>query len=605
MEADPHNPVGEQTPAIFTPESIPLDVIRTETVFSKLPIHNLAKKGRVNIQITKLGPKGQIELKWEVSYSDRYGQARQLAYKLDTIVIDQKLEEAGKPLPERIRLGSINQVAQELGMDADQGPNTRHIKTAFLQNASAFITAKLRYKANDGTEHTFEAGFTRYTVIFTGQKFSDGTKADAVYIELHPRYREVLNNAPVRPLDLGYKKQLPPAPQRFYEIVSYKIFTALKYNQPAARLAYSEYCTFSAQQRYFDYDHFKKQMYKVLKPHKDSGYITSTRYNAITDEQNQPDWMMLFTPGPKARAEYAHFTGKKPRAIDAARAAEMSAAGESGESNSRQQHRRPRQRRLNFAPAAEQPSAAIIDYQLVSELAKRGVGDSDARQLLTSLKPGQPILDQLEWGDYQIEQARGKITNPPGFYISLLQRDILVPTTFETSRARKARQDAESAQAEAIQKERQAALAAEEAERQKLDSEIAELPEEARLALLSQAKADVLAKHPNMAVFFHNHPDSAIEDGAVRATIKTLLSQGWTWKPHQAINPPVRQDDPLQETLPVEPASKGQAIGQPSPMMPNLQAILSTPQLSPPPVEQAAVEPAPAPNAPDISDHLL
>ena len=35
----------------------------------------------------------------EVSYSDRYGQARQLAYKLDTIIINHHIEEQGRPLP--------------------------------------------------------------------------------------------------------------------------------------------------------------------------------------------------------------------------------------------------------------------------------------------------------------------------------------------------------------------------------------------------------------------------------------------------------------------------------------------------------------------------
>ena len=73
-------------------------------MLSKLPVHNLAKKGRVDIQILKQGLNGQVELKWEVSYSDRYGQARQLAYKLDTIVIDRAIDQAGKPLPERLKL---------------------------------------------------------------------------------------------------------------------------------------------------------------------------------------------------------------------------------------------------------------------------------------------------------------------------------------------------------------------------------------------------------------------------------------------------------------------------------------------------------------------
>ena len=50
----------------------PLTIIRTETVLSRLPIHNLAKKGRVNIQITQKDAGGDITLRWEVSYNDRY-----------------------------------------------------------------------------------------------------------------------------------------------------------------------------------------------------------------------------------------------------------------------------------------------------------------------------------------------------------------------------------------------------------------------------------------------------------------------------------------------------------------------------------------------------
>src|ERR1022692_253443 len=103
---------------------------------------------------------------------------------------------------------------------------------------------------------------------------------------------------------------------------------------------------------------------------------------------------------------------------------------------------RPRQRRLKLSPVAE-PSASpavVIDYRLVAELGKRGVGEIDARQLLASLPPGRPLLDQLEWGDIQIEQSRGKITNPPGFYISLLQRNVPLPSTFESSATRIARQ---------------------------------------------------------------------------------------------------------------------------------------------------------------------
>ena len=51
----------------------PLNVIRTENVVSRFPVHNLSKKGKIEIQIVKRNSQGEIEIKWEVSYNDKYG----------------------------------------------------------------------------------------------------------------------------------------------------------------------------------------------------------------------------------------------------------------------------------------------------------------------------------------------------------------------------------------------------------------------------------------------------------------------------------------------------------------------------------------------------
>ena len=291
---------------------VPLTIIRTETVLSRLPIHNLAKTGTMPIHITRKNVRGEIELYWQVSPNPTYGEPRQLAYKLDTIVIHQTIHTLGRPLPKVLRLGSIAQICRDLDVVVGGNGHAR-LKKAFLQNASTFLSAKLSYTATDGTERTLEAGFTRYSVIFTGERLPDGTTADAVYLVLNEPYWDILNNAPTRPLDYDYLKALTPAAQRCYEILSYKIFTALKYGHPHANLLYSEYCTFSAQQRYADYDHVKKQMYKVHKPHVASEYLTSVRYEATTDAEGQPDWMMAYVPGPKARAEYAAFNTRPGR----------------------------------------------------------------------------------------------------------------------------------------------------------------------------------------------------------------------------------------------------------------------------------------------------
>ena len=184
------------------------------------------------------------------------------------------------------------------------------LRRALHQNASAYITAKITYRSNDETEKWLEAGFTRYQVIFTDEKLPNGQSADAVYTVLNSIYREVLSNAVFRPLDYDYMKTLPPIAQRFYEIVSYQIYAAIKHGNRRARLLYSDYCAYSTAKRYFDFDHVKKQMYKVLRPHVRSDYIVKLEYEATTNERGEADWWMYLTPGAGARHEHQAFPAK-------------------------------------------------------------------------------------------------------------------------------------------------------------------------------------------------------------------------------------------------------------------------------------------------------
>ena len=63
-----------------------------------------------------------MTLQWEVSHSERYGQPRQVAYKLDTLVINRRLDEQGRPLPKMVCLGSLREIAEELGLGGDTKP---------------------------------------------------------------------------------------------------------------------------------------------------------------------------------------------------------------------------------------------------------------------------------------------------------------------------------------------------------------------------------------------------------------------------------------------------------------------------------------------------
>ena len=112
-----------------------LNLIRTETVLSRLPIHNLSKKGNVQIQITQKHADGHTELYWQVAPNPAFGIPRQLAYKLDTLVINKKLDELGQPLPKLLRLDSLRQIGKQLGLSGNKV--VADLRKAAHQNAGA------------------------------------------------------------------------------------------------------------------------------------------------------------------------------------------------------------------------------------------------------------------------------------------------------------------------------------------------------------------------------------------------------------------------------------------------------------------------------------
>jgi hypothetical protein len=59
-------------------------------------------------------------------------------------------------------------------------------------------------------------------------------------------------------------------------------------------------------------------------------------------------------------------------------------------------------------------------------------------ELLANLKPGQEILDQLEYVDRMVQQdTRRRIENPPGLYVMYVRDNITPPENFAGSRKKK------------------------------------------------------------------------------------------------------------------------------------------------------------------------
>jgi hypothetical protein len=145
----------------------------------------------------------------------------------------------------------------------------------------------------------------------------------------------------------------------------------------------------------------RKQMYKLHQPHVKSGYIEDVEYRGVLDDNGEPDWEILYVPGKKARAEYFAFT-----------------------KNVRAEIRRRGDERVLVEAVA--PAAQAVT-PLVEELTKRGVSEKRARALIESLPSAQPAREQLLWADSIIASSNGGIRNPPGFYIHVLEANILPP----------------------------------------------------------------------------------------------------------------------------------------------------------------------------------
>lgn len=284
--------------------------IWVESVLARLPMHTLSTQGQMQVRLEKRDESGDISLLWEVSPSREFGEPRQLAYRLDTLLINKRLDEAGTPTPKIIRLGSLRSICRELGL-TESGHNFDDIRQALSQNAGAAIKTKLHYRDREGKQRKLEAVFTRYSAVFTGDSLPDGSEADGVFIVMNDIYQGFLNHVPRRPLDFTYLRQLTPSACRFYEIVSFRIFSALKHGWPRVSLVYSEYCEATGQRRLPTGTEVSKQMYKLHKPHLDNGYLIKVEFEKIVGIDGQPDWHIWYAPGPRAKDEYVKFNSRR------------------------------------------------------------------------------------------------------------------------------------------------------------------------------------------------------------------------------------------------------------------------------------------------------
>ncbi|MBV8384850.1 MAG: hypothetical protein JOZ63_19850, partial [Planctomycetaceae bacterium] len=303
-----------------------------------------------------------------------------------------------------------------------------------------------------------EVGDTRYAVVFTGETLPDGRTADAVYIVLHDFYREILDHAMVRPLDYDYLKDLPPAAQRLYEVVSYAMFAALKNDRPRARLAYSEFCRLAPLTRHFEWERVRVQMAQIHAPHRKSGYLAGVEFEATADHEGRADWTMSYLPGPKAKAEHLAFTTRGGPVVPA----------------------------LEPPPAQAPPTAVEPELTgLAAELVARGVSRAVAAELVRDFAEDR-IRRQVEVVDWLRETKPKRVKDVGAYLADAIRKDFAPPAGFR-SQAERAEAEATARAEQDQQEQARQATARAQAERDQVQAYWEALPPERQAALEAEA----------------------------------------------------------------------------------------------------------------------
>ena len=159
-------------------ELTPFDITRNQTPFLRFPFHFLSP----DVKEIKFETQTDLDVtkeKWELVPNPSIGIPKALSYNIDKIVIEKRIYEAGKPLPSFIQIGSLREIAKELG---NTSPETSKIRKALEQNSAMTVRGKIEVTDFNKKKRKIDISGSRYNVIFTGDEFPDGTKADAVYI---------------------------------------------------------------------------------------------------------------------------------------------------------------------------------------------------------------------------------------------------------------------------------------------------------------------------------------------------------------------------------------------------------------------------------------
>jgi len=316
-----------------------------------------------------------------------------------------------------------------------------------------------------------------------GQEIETGVVADKNFVWLHAWQIENINNNHLLPVDLETYRQLRNhIAKALVPLLQVWLFASREQGYFSKR--YGELCDILSLRPYTAPSRIRQQLAPSLDELQAHEYLEGWALEPTSDGR---EYKVTFRHGQKFHRD------RQARLAGAASA--DAAVGESPELPPA------------LAAVAEADSAPSLD--LLGELKRRGIHEGAAEALLESAAAGQPILDQLEYGDSQIAANPAAFRNPPGFYIYLVRENVPIPQSFETIRAREARARADeerSAQQAAYTDYQTTAM------RERFEA----LPEEERRRRLQDKWAEVLGRLPAAAAWSPDAIDSYAEASLYR-----------------------------------------------------------------------------------------
>ena len=207
-------------------------------------------------------------------------------------------------------------------------------------------------------------------------------------------------------------------------------------------------------------------MNKIHRPHRQSGYIAEVDFQATVDGEGRPDWVMLYVPGPKARAEYRAFARRGGPAV------------------------------LEVEPspllAAPTPSPVVpVTSPLEAELIDRGITPAMAVGLVRD-RGEEEVRAQIEHLDWLAGTKPGKVADPAAWLVAAIRNGHAAPKGFVPKAERRRREEARQAQEREKAEHRRRQREQEDrdrAERQTVDAYLKRLTPAERTALEAEALA--------------------------------------------------------------------------------------------------------------------